>query len=410
VGPESIREYAARQMERYRKAGKRQKGRIIDEVVAVTGFHRKSAIRLLGGRRRSGGERPVGRPPVYGPDVAAAARLLYEAAGGIGSKRLHPFVPELAGRLVALGELDLPEGAVRLLEQASPATLDRLIGPDRVVMRRRVRSLTRPGTVLRQHIPVRTFGEWDDAAPGYVQMDTVAHCGHTVEGFFLWTVTAVDVATGWVEMDAVWGRTQERVAGAIGRIRRRLPVKLLGIDCDNGSEFINHGLFEYCQKAGIMLTRGRPWKKNDSAHVEQKNGAVIRRLTGHGRYSSPQAFAKLRQVYSLARLHVNFFQPVGKLVAKRREGARAIRIYDEAATPYRRMLESGVLTPARRAVLERLYSSLNPLDLSRRIYSETEALLRLASRPGDSLTWSGWSNRSFEAKAPAGDGFGNRDF
>ena len=144
--------------------------------------------------------------------------------------------------------------------------------------------------------------------------------------------------------------------------------------------------------------------------MEQKNGAVIRRLAGYGRYTTPAALLQLQKVYSLARLHTNFFQPVRKLLEKSREGARETRIYDEARTPYRRMRESGALTPARRAVLERLYESLNPLDLSRRIYRETGALLALASRPGDRLTWSGWGNRSFEAQAPTGDRFGNRDF
>ena len=163
---------------------------------------------------------------------------------------------------------------------------------------------------------MRTFRDWDDASPGFVEVDTVAHCGPTVEGFHLWTVTAVDVATGWVEMDVVWGKTQERVGAAIRRIHRRLPVPLLGLDSDNGSEFINKGLYSYCEDNGITFTRSRPYRKNDSAHVEQKNGAVVRRLTGHARYSSSAAFKQLISVYSLARLHVNFFQPVRRLTAE----------------------------------------------------------------------------------------------
>lgn len=394
---ESILEYAERQRERYLKAGRKEKGKILDEVVAVTGYHRKAAVRLLSGRRRTGSGETLGRPVVYGPEVAVAARLVYEAAGGIGAKRLQPFVAELAARLEAFGEFKISSEAGLLLRKASPATLDRLLASDRIVMRRRVRSLTKPGTLLRQRIPVRTFSDWDDVTPGFLEVDTVAHCGDSLEGFHLWTVTAVDIATGWIEMDVVWGKTQVRVGAAIRRVRRRLPVPLLGLDSDNGSEFINHGLYEYCQTNGITFTRSRAYKKNDSAHVEQKNGAVVRRLVGHGRYMSAAAFLQMQQVYSLARLHANFFQPVRKLSAKSREGAKSIRFYDEAMTPYQRMVESGELSGARQAVLEKLYLSLNPLQLSRQIDRETRKLLLLASRPGDPLSWSGKGNRSSEA-------------
>ena len=254
-------------------------------------------------------------------------------------------------------------------------------------MRKRPHNLTKPGTLLRNRIEVRTFRDWDDASPGFVEVDTVAHCGPTSEGFYFWTVTAVDVATGWVEMDVVWGKTQERVGAAIRRVRRRLPVPMLGLDSDNGSEFINRGLYTYCQDNGITFTRIRPYRKNDSAHVEQKNGAVVRRLTGHARYSSSAAFQQLKQVYSLARLHVNFFQPVRRLTDKSRDGARVVRHHDAGATPYQRMLCSGAMSASQEVVLEKLYLSLNPLQLSRQIDQETDKLLRLAWRQGDSLTW-----------------------
>ena len=165
-------------------------------------------------------------------------------------------------------------------------------------------------------------------------------------------------------------------------------MPLLGLDSDNGTEFINRGLYTYCEDNGITFTRSRPYRKNDSAHVEQKNGAVIRRLTGHSRYSSSAAFQQLRQVYSLARLQVNFFQPVRRLSAKSRQGARVVRYHDQGTTPYQRMLQSGLLTGARKAVLNKLYLSLNPLWLSRQIEAETEKLLRLAWRQGDPLSWS----------------------
>ena len=384
---ESIREYAERQRERYRKAGKKEKGKIIDEVMEVTAYHRKAAIRLLSGKKRPGaGKRQVGRPTVYGPEVARAAALVHEAAGGIGAKRLHPFVPEMARRLETLGELKADAETARLLRDASPATLERLLVPYQAVMRRKVRSLTRPGTLLKKRVPLRTFQEWDDAKPGFLEIDTVAHCGGTTEGFYLWTVAAVDIATGWMEMEVVWGKSQDRVGAAIKQVRRKLPVPLLELDSDNGSEFINRGLVAYCEEQGITFTRSRPYRKNDNAHIEQKNGAVIRRLGGHARYSSAAAFRQMRLVYSLARLHVNFFQPVRRLSSKTREGAKAVRYYDDARTPYERMLESGALQGARQTVAEKYYRSLNPLWLSRQVETETQKLLSLAWRQGDPLT------------------------
>ena len=330
----------------------------------------------------------MGRPVEYGPAVAGAARVVREAAGGIGAKRLHPFVGELASRLRAFGELEMDASTEVQLRRASAATLERLLAADQAAVRKRPQSLTKARTLLRNRIAVRTFRDWDDARPGFVEVDTVAPCGPTVEGFHLRTVTAVDVATGWVEMDVVWGKTQERVGAAIRRVHRRLPVPLLGLDSDNGSEFINRGLYAYCEEKGITFTRSRPYRKNDSAHAEQKNGAVVRRLTGHGRSSSSAAFHQLQQVYSPARLHVNFFQPVRRLASRSGRGARVIRHHDQGSTPHQRMLSSGALSGAREVVLEKLYLSLNPLQLSRRIEHETEKLLRLVWRQGDPLTWS----------------------
>ena len=334
MNQKSVQEYVARQQERYQKAGKGEKGRILDEVEAVTGYHRKSVIRALSGHRRESKGGRVGRPVEYGPEVAAVARVVHEAAGGIGARRLHPFVGELASRLAQFGELEMDSSTEAKLRRVSAATLERLLAAHQVPVRKRVISLTKAGTLLRSRIAVRTHWDWDDAQPGFVEVDTVAHCGATTEGFHLWTVTAVDVATGWVDMDVVWGRTQERVGAAIRRMRERLPVPLLGLDSDNGSEFINRGLIAYCEKNKITLTRSRPYRKNDSAHVEQKNGAVVRRLTGHARYSTSEAFKQMRKLYSLARLRANFFQPVRRLVDKSRQGDRVVRRHDEAMTPY----------------------------------------------------------------------------
>lgn len=385
----SLREYAAVQRERYQHATRAEKHRLLDEIVAVTGIHRKAAIRLL---RRTPRPRPMpspgGRPREYGPAVAAAAEVLWQASGRIGAHRLHPFVPELLERLVQYGELTLVPDVEKRLRQASRPTLARLLAPARAQYPRRGATITRPGTELRQSIPIRTFTEWDDARPGFCEVDLVAHCGSSTEGFYLCTLCAVDIATLWVELDAVWGKGQERVGGAIHHVWQRLPVPLVGLDSDNGSEFINHSLYDWCRRHGITFTRSRAWKKNDSAHVEQKNGAIVRQLIGYDRFASQAAYRQLMRVYQLARLHVNFFQPVEKLQSKTRQGARTHRVYDRAQTPYQRLCAAGVLSADKRQELETLYQRLNPLKLRRDLEAELDRLWALAAPdphrgPGD---------------------------
>jgi len=376
----SVREYAAVQRERYLQGTRAEKRQLLDEVVAVTGIHRKAAIRLL---RRTPRPRalpgPGGRPREYGPAVAAAAEVLWQASGRIGAHRLHPFVSELCARLVQCGELTVAPDVEKRLRQASRPTLARLLAPARAQYPRRGATSTRPGTWLRQEIPIRTFTEWDDARPGFCEVDLVAHCGSSTEGFYLCTLCAVDIATTWVELEAVWGKGQDRVGGGIHRVRQRLPMPLVGLDSDNGSEFINQRLYTYCQKTGITFTRSRAWKKNDSAHVEQKNGAVVRQLVGYDRFTSKAAYEQLARVYARARLHVNFFQPVQKLATKTRCGARVRRVYDRAQTPYQRLCATGVLTAAKRGELEELYQRLNPLQLRRDLEAELDRLWTLAA-------------------------------
>jgi hypothetical protein len=352
----------------------------LDEVVAVTGIHRKAAIRLL---RRPPRPRatpgPGGRPRAYGPEVATVAEVLWQASGRIGAHRLHPFVPELLDRLLRCGELTLAPTVDKLVRQASRPTLARLLGPARAHYPLRGATITRPGLVLKHEIPIRTFTEWTDARPGFVEVDLVAHCGSKTDGFYLCTLCAVDIPTAWVELETVWGKGHARVGGAIHRVRTRLPMPLLGLDRDNGSEFINHALLAYCRLHRITFTRSRPWKKNDSAHVEQKNGAIVRQLIGDDRFTSRAAYAQLQRVYRLARLHVNFFQPVEKLVTKTRQGARTHRVYDRAQTPYQRLCATGVLTPETRRELDALYPSLNPLRLRRALERELDRLWTLAA-------------------------------
>jgi hypothetical protein len=376
----SVREYATRQRARYEHADRRQKQALLDEIVAVTGMHRKAVIRLLRRSPRSAAAPSrAGRPRQYGPEVTAAVELLWQASGRIGAHRLHPFVPELLDRLLQWDELRLPPAIDKLVRQASRSTLARLLAPARTQYPRRGASTTQPSSWLKQQIPLRTFADWDEAVPGYCEIDLVAHCASSTEGFYLCTLCAVDIATGWVELQAVWGKGQHRVTAALHEVRQRLPMPLRGIDSDNGSEFINQTLYGYCVREGITFTRSRAWKKNDSAHVEQKNGAVVRHLIGYDRFASQRAYAQLARVYALARWHVNFFQPVEKLVSKQRTGARVRRVFDRPQTPYQRLGAAEVLSPATRDELKTLYQRLNPLQLQRELEAALDRLWALAA-------------------------------
>ncbi len=376
---DSTLEYAGVVRQWYLKASKKEKGAILDEFVRVTGYHRKAAVRLLLQREgeRSKGRR--GRAREYGPEVVAALKLVWEAADYLCAHRLKPFMPELVGVLRRHGELVLAEEVEGKLLRMSRSTMDRLLRPYRRRLSRPF-STTKPGTLLKQAIPIRTFADWDQDRPGFLEVDLVAHCGQSTEGFYLSTLSTVDVATGWTECMGVWGKHQDRVMAAIELIRRRLPFPLLGLDSDNGSEFINQGLFGYCQREKITFTRSRPYKKNDSAYVEQKNWSVVRRLIGYDRYSSREALEKLNEIYRLTRLYVNFFQPMMKLISKTREGARVRKVYDVAKTPYRRMLESQVVTAEKAEELKAVYESLNPVKLRARIEAQLEGLWSLADQ------------------------------
>jgi len=263
----------------------------------------------------------------------------------------------------------------------SPATIDRLLRPYRRLGGRHPFSTTKRGSLLKSSIPIRTFADWQEDSPGFLEVDLVSHCGESVEGFYLTTLCTVDVTSGWSECIGVWGKGQQRVGAAIHRVRQRLPFPLLGLDSDNGSEFINQRLYNYCWREGINFTRSRSYKKNDSCHIEQKNWSVVRRLVGYDRYNSKAALEALNRVYNLTRLYVNFFQPVMKLVSKTRHGAKVQKIYDTAQTPYQRLLKAGVLTEAKQQELAATYHRLNPVTLLKQINENLERLWDLARHP-----------------------------
>ena len=258
--------------------------------------------------------------------------------------------------------------------------MDRLLKPYRRIGLRRPYTTKRSSGALKALIPIRTFGEWTEVKPGSLQVDLVAHCGESTEGFYLNTLVAVDVATSWCECEAIWGKGKERVGTGVHKTRTRLPFPLEEIHTDNGSEFINDILYPWCKKERIRFTRGRSYKKNDQAYVEQKNWSVPRRLIGYDRYSTKAAYEQMQRLYENVRLYVNFFQPVSKLVSKERVGAKVKKRYDKAQTPYQRLLEAGVLGEAERQALEQLYRSLNPVELRAKIDRELEVLWRMADR------------------------------
>ena len=379
----SVSEYAEAMRERYRAGGRAEKGHLLDEFTAVTGYHRKSAVRLLSGRSRGRRAKKMGRPRRYDDEVAVALKQVWETADRICGKRLKPFMGELVAKMQEWEELRVTQDVADQLCQLSASTIDRLLRPHKDRGLRRPWSTTKPGSLLKASIPIRTFAEWEEDRPGFIEVDLVAHCGDTTEGFYLNTLTGVDIATGWVECRAVWGKGQDRVGGAVHEMSRSLPFPMLGLDSDNGSEFINHHLYAYCQRNEITFTRSRPYRKNDNAHVEQKNWTAVRRLVGYDRYSTKAALAHLQEVHRLSSLYMNFFQPVMKLQHKSRHGARVHKVYDTARTPYQRLLERDVLSEEEREVLARRYRSLNPVRLKARLDAALQALWATADRHPD---------------------------
>ena len=376
----SIQEYTKAVQLRYLNAKKEGKGKILDEFIQVTGYHRKAAIRLLHRKGSQKRQQRRGRRRRYGYEAVDALRKLWEASDRLCSKRLKPFIGELVRVLRQHGELAINANLEAELCRMSPSTIDRLLQPWRHLGGRHPFSTTKPGSLLKNCIPIRTFADWSEERPGFLEVDLVAHCGESAEGFYLTTLSTVDVASGWSECMGVWGKGQSRVRAAVHRIRQRLPFPLLGLDSDNGSEFINHHLYTYCLGEKITFTRSRSYKKNDSCHVEQKNWSVVRRLVGYDRYNSRAALECLNLVYATLRHYVNFFQPTMKLTSKTRHGAKVHKVYDTARTPYQRLLESGMLTSAKQAEMAATYQGLNPVLLLSQLNGHLEKLWNFAER------------------------------
>jgi hypothetical protein len=361
---------------RYLQANKSEKAHILDEFCAATGYHRKYAIRLLKHGPPAKKLKKTGRSKIYQGEVVAALTQIWEICGRICSRRLHPFLPEIIRVLEQHQELILSAEVKPLLLQISRASIDRCLRPARFEHRRGL-STTKPGSLLKKAIPVRTFTPWEEERPGFEEIDLVAHCGESTAGQYLNTLTVTDLATGWTECLALLHKSQYLVAEAIREMRLHLPFALLGIDSDNGSEFINDLLLNYCQNEQITFTRSRPYRKNDQAHVEQKNWSVVRRVIGYDRLETEDEWLLLKAIYADLRLYVNFFQPVLKLIGKERVGEKVIKRYDTAATPYQRVLDSPYISETIKVYLRQQYIQLNPVTLRNRIDANVAKLWKL---------------------------------
>lgn len=362
---------------RYLKATKTGKGQILDEFIATTGYHRKHAIRVLKHGPKPKGLKKPGRRKVYQGEVVQVLEQVWEIYGRICSKRLQPFLPEGVTVLERCHAIELVPETKKLLLSMSRATIDRCLKTARFTAPQHGLSTTKPGSLLKQAIAVRTFTPWEEEHPGFLEVDLVAHCGASTEGAYLNTLTATDLATGWTECGALPHKTQAAVSAAIEGMRHQLPFPLLGLDSDNGSEFINDNLFRYCIDQQITFTRSRPYQKNDQAHVEQKNWSVVRHTVGYDRLETQEELALLTAIYADLHLYINFFQPVLKLIAKERVDGKTIRTYDQAKTPYRRVLALDCLPLEIKARLTAQYVQLNPVKLRASIDAKVALLWKL---------------------------------
>ena len=362
---------------RYQQSDKGGKSKILDEFVAITGHHRKYAIRLLGNTAMSKDRSPPVPRRVYDEAVKDALVVLWEASDRICGKRLKVIIPELLKSLEGHERLKLEAHVRERLLAMSAATIDRLLRPVRSHAKSRNRR--RPVRKIRNRVSVRTFADWDDATPGDLEIDFVAHCGGSLVGSFIHSLVVTDVCSGWTEATPLLMREQSLVVEGLKFLRCRLPVPMVGINSDNDSAFINETLVAYCSEQQIQFTRSRPYRKNDQAWIEQKNGAVIRRFLGYARYSGPVAGQALAHLYGNIRRYVNYFQPSFKLRDKHRDGSKVKKSYLPPATPCDRLLSHPGVDSNIKKMLRDEREHLDPMALLHSIRQAQSALASLAS-------------------------------
>ncbi len=341
---------------RYRRSDRKHKTAILDEFVKTTGYRRKYAIHLLANWGKSktriiDGELVnivVGRPKkrkrvgrvIYGAEVKAAVKEIWEFFDYMCGKRLVVLIRMNIEALVSEPELSIDKEVKRQLLSISAATIDRILKPEREKIRFKSRARTRPGSILKHQIPIRTFYPWDERLPGFFELDTVGHDGGSAAGEYCFTLNATDVYSGWVELRALRNRAHRWVMEQVIDIRSELPFTLKGVDTDNGGEFINKVLLNYCKDHEITFTRGRPYRKNDNCFVEQKNDMAVRRTVGYYRFDTEEEYEALQNVYKHLCPLLNFHYPSVRIIAKKRIGSKVKKIYDDPKTPYMRLLES----------------------------------------------------------------------
>lgn len=363
---------------RYLKASKKERGRILDEFCELTGYNRSYAAWLLRQdqpARRLGakaGKKPQrkagrGRKPVYGGEVKAPLVRIWAVLDCPCGKRLTAALPETVKALERFGELKVTDEVRDKLLRMSPATADRLLAPERHKFTLKSRHKTRPGSLLKHQVPIRTFADWDEERAGFCEMDLVGHDGGSTAGEYCLSLDVTDVKSGWTELRAVRNKAQRWTFEALERIRCDMPFPLLGVDSDNGSEFINAYLVEYCKTNEITFTRSRPYRKNDNCFVEQKNYTAVRRYTGYPRYEGDEDLELLNQLYEVLCPYLNFFQPQARLIEKVRDGSRVTKRYDYPKTPYRRLLADPQVDDLIKRKLKRRYAKLNPAQMMRDI-------------------------------------------
>lgn len=361
---------------RYQRSSKKEKMAIIDAIIDATGYNRKYVIRALNSDveipKRINRTRSSRYAHLY-----ETLRFIWAASNFLCGKRLKPFLSDLIMSLKRNQEITITEQDELLLLDISAATIDRILAPARKGSIGKGRSTTKPGTHLKHQIPVRTFADWNEDAPGFLQIDLVAHCGESTRGEYVNTLDMTDVCTGWTVSTAFMGKSERFCVAAIEEITPSFPFTILGIDSDNGSEFINFHLVKYCLEHKITFTRGRPYKKNDSCYVEQKNWDVIRKMIGYGRYETEDQLRVIKCIHSLLAFHQNYFQPSQKLISKTRTGARVSKKYDIAKTPAQRMLMRNDTPEDIKTRINDTFEQLNPAALLRNINDLVEALYEL---------------------------------